>query len=824
MPSRLHRFPIDRQRSTFSPGLLGMLMLCVGGCGAAAEDVEPQPLPQVAQVASALTPHVYAEPPTPSEFYEPPTTNVVFVSPTGNDSDSGSLTAPFKTLGRALAVVNAKPAGPTWTIVLRAGTYREGELSVTRDNVTLQRYQSEVVRLWGSTLVTGFTGSTLASATLPGDMTRFEQNCADDHLLQGANRHFGAEYALGVFRAGVPLRRVASQPQPGEYTYDHASNVLTVAGGSSNVEVTTKLWALRSAASNVKLAGLDVRGYGTCTVDWSKTVNGTTYYKGAILLYKNTIAVSNSTLENSTVANNSASAVAVANAQGVRLLGNRVLNNGWTGIQAGNANGLVVSGNDISYNNVRRWANAVDAGMKITRVEDGVIFNNLFEHNAATGFWCDQHCGSTQPGTNWFIVARNTVRYNDEKGIFYEVSHHGVIASNLVHDNALTGIAVFGSRTVQLWNNTLVNNEETTTSYSGNLSVVDDNRCVSGDTLPGGQLCDGTKGTVPVQADVYDRCEPSSRGDLANTCNAERITLKNNLIAGSRSSRPLLNVEDPAATAYGAGRIISASDFQAYWRSASNAPSNVIEWQKNAGSAAIGYTTLAAFQSANPGYEGNSVERVTSTPSFFVDYAGKNFTQNPGSTDVWGRGAPLPSEVLKAIYWPETNPPQPTARIGAIEWKGKAAAADPCPLASAVHHRVNPTTGDSLYTLSESEAQSATAYGYTDNRGVAFRAAGSQLPGLSPVYRLMNPSVSAHLFTPSESERSSAMSQYGFTVDEGIGFYASMSGGTCLTPVYRLQSPVTYRHLLTVSTSERDLLISQGWADEGIRFYAATPF
>ncbi|HEX8537751.1 MAG TPA: metallophosphoesterase, partial [Cystobacter sp.] len=64
---------------------------------------------------------------------------------------------------------------------------------------------------------------------------------------------------------------------------------------------------------------------------------------------------------------------------------------------------------------------------------------------------------------------------------------------------------------------------------------------------------------------------------------------------------------------------------------------------------------------------------------------------------------------------------------------------------------------------------------------------------------------------------------YGFTVDEGIGFYASATAGPCLVPVYRLLSPVTYRHLLTASSSERDLLKSQGWTDEGIRFYAAAP-
>lgn len=799
---------------------LALLMLWAVSCGAppGEEPLEP------GTTKAGLTPHIYTAPPVPQELYEPPTTNVVFVSPTGDDSASGGVNTPFKTLGRALAVVNAQPAGATWTIVLKAGTYREGELSVTRDNVTIQRYRSDTVRLWGSTRITAFTGSGPYSATLPGDMTRFEQNCADSHLLHGSNRHTGAEYALGVFRAGVPLRRVASNPQPGEYTYDHATNVLTLRDSPTEVEVTTKLWALKIPASNVKLAGLDIEGYGSCTVDWSKTVNGTAYYKAAVLIYKDSISASNSVIENSTLANNSASAVAVANARGVKLSGNRILNNGWTGAQASDANGLVVTGNSISYNNFRRWANAVDAGMKIGRVEDGVIFNNLFEHNAATGFWCDQHCGSTNPGANWFIIARNTVRYNDEKGIFYEVSHHGVIASNLVHDNALTGIAVFGSRTVQVWNNTLVNNEETATGYSGNLSIVDDNRCVLGDTLPGGKLCDGSNGTVPVQPDVYDRCEPSSRGDLANTCNTERVILKNNLIAGSLASRPLLNVEDPNPTAYGASLIVSANDYQAYWRRASNAPTNVIEWQRTPGSAATGYTTLSAFRTANPGRESNSVESISSTPSYFVDYVGKNFTQNPASADVWGRGAVLPVEVLKAIYWPAANPSQPSARIGAIEWNGKAGSSTPtCPLVNTVFHRVNPTTGDNLYTVSESEAQAVAQSGYTEDRGVAFRAAASPLTGLVPVYRLLNPSTTAHLWTSSESERASAMSSYGFTVDEGIGFYASASSGSCLVPVYRLLSPTTHKHRLTASALERDQLKAQGWTDEGIRFYAAAP-
>jgi hypothetical protein len=83
---------------------------------------------------------------------------------------------------------------------------------------------------------------------------------------------------------------------------------------------------------------------------------------------------------------------------------------------------------------VRHPTTFVDPGMKVTNIQDGVVFGNVFEHNGASGFWCDQRCGGTS-ATRWFVIARNLARYNDGDGIFYEVSHHAVIASNVVHDN-----------------------------------------------------------------------------------------------------------------------------------------------------------------------------------------------------------------------------------------------------------------------------------------------------------------------------------------------------------------------------------------------------
>jgi len=645
------------------------------------ERLEPQPLdttrnPQVT--------HTYRPPATSTAYYEPPTTNVIFVAPPCEGCDTtgtGSKDAPYRTLREALVEVNGKPAdGSRWTIVMKRGTYREGELEVTRSNVTIQRYRREHVSLRGSQQLTRFSPSAPYTQTLtPQDVPNLpllENDCADTHLRRRDDWHYGAEFPLAVFRAGVPLRRVQGPTvQRGEYTYNHTTNVLTLADSPTEIEVTSKLWAIRSKASNVKLAGLDIQGYATCTVDWKKTVNGVAYFKGAVLLYKDCDETdcsvdSGSVLENSTVANNAGSAVAVAKARNVRLSGNIIVNNGWNGVHAATSPGLKVDNNTISFNNVRRWRNGVEAGMKITFIKDGVIYNNLFEHNAATGFWCDQGCGSTNPSANWFIVARNVARYNDSKGLFYEVSHHGVIASNVVHDNGESGIAVFGSRNVELWNNTAVDNNASAAVHTGNVSVVDDKRCVRGETLPGGALCTDRPGSDPLCPGNNDHCEPNSVGPLANTCNAEHVRIMNNIISGSQGTRPLLNVQDPNhQPLYHAGLIVDANDYQAYYRPSTSAPTILIDWQQNPGSDAIAYPSLSAFPVANDGRESNSVEKwgETSHP-YFVDYPNRNLAQNPASPDVWGRGATLPLKVLKAIYWPQTAPAQPSPRIGAIEW------------------------------------------------------------------------------------------------------------------------------------------------------------
>jgi len=151
-----------------------------------------------------------------------------------------------------------------------------------------------------------------------------------------------------------------------------------------------------------------------------------------------------------------------------------------------------------------------------------------------------------------------------------------------------------------------------------------------------------------------------------------------------------------------------------------------------------------------------------------------------------------------------------------------SAALDCASLSAPVYHRIKPSSGDSLYTVSASEATSAsTTYGYTEDRGVAFKAGSATATGLSPVYRLYNPTNFDHLWTIDENEKTSAASQYGYTVDEGTGFYASKTSGTCLIPVYRFVSSTLAKHRFATTVAERDSLSAAGWTAEGIKFYVA---
>ncbi len=87
--------------------------------------------------------------------------------------------------------------------------------------------------------------------------------------------------------------------------------------------------------------------------------------------------------------------------------------------------------------------------------------------------------------------------------------------------------------------------------------------------------------------------------------------------------------------------------------------------------------------------------------------------------------------------------------------------------------------------------------------------------GAVAMYRLYNPNSSEHFYTSDEAEKNKLVS-LGWH-DENIGWYAPTSSNT---PVYRLYNQAGGEHHYTYDVEERNHLISIGWKYEGIGWYS----
>lgn len=147
---------------------------------------------------------------------------------------------------------------------------------------------------------------------------------------------------------------------------------------------------------------------------------------------------------------------------------------------------------------------------------------------------------------------------------------------------------------------------------------------------------------------------------------------------------------------------------------------------------------------------------------------------------------------------------------------GPAAAAVSCTdLSAPVLHRVKPG-GPGLLTLWSGEADKAVRYGFTDDRGTAFRASPAAAAGLVGVHRLYARATGDFVYSVDAAEVRDAVAD-GYA-DEGVRFHVSATSGSCLVPVERWTQGG--RHRMAGSSAEGASLLAAGWRNEGVRFYA----
>ena len=364
---------------------------------------------------------------------------------TGSDSNSGSQTSPWKTIGHAVA---ASSSGST--IVIYGGTYREGSINLGGKKLTLQPYPHEQVWLNGSLVVSNWvaSGSVWVSSG-------WNYQFAVDTPSEAIDPNYPlAGHRDMVFIDGMPLTLVdsASQVGPGEFYVDYSNDSIYIGSNPNGHTVEAKDQAvalyISYGADGTIVQGLGFEDYAT---------SYSAAQAGALRVNCNSV-----TVKDNTFAYNALAGMAAYNPN-CTIEGNTFAFNGEKGLTANAINGSLIEGNAFAYNNQDHFADDWDAaGVKISDSSNVTVKDNLSDSNLSAGFWFDVGCSGT-------TIVGNESRNDSDSGIFYEISSNAIIASNLVVDSPLTGITVSGSSNVEVYNNTLAGNYQ-------DIRVQDDSR------------------------------------------------------------------------------------------------------------------------------------------------------------------------------------------------------------------------------------------------------------------------------------------------------------------------------------------------------------
>jgi outer membrane biosynthesis protein TonB len=149
-------------------------------------------------------------------------------------------------------------------------------------------------------------------------------------------------------------------------------------------------------------------------------------------------------------------------------------------------------------------------------------------------------------------------------------------------------------------------------------------------------------------------------------------------------------------------------------------------------------------------------------------------------------------------------------------------AATPSPecgvLTQNVYQVNNPSTQATVLTRNAGEVKTLLGSGFTEDKGVAFKASSRLVTGLTPIYRMTKGSDFVWIPKLAKAGEFESAKASGYT-SKYVEFYASTSQLDCTVPVTRLYKGSIHRY--SASPTEVADLAKAGWVTEGVRFWAA---
>ena len=540
----------------------------------------------------------------------------VVVSPSGSDSAVGSVGAPLRTLGRAIAV-----AGSGSTIVLRAGSYHESVVIPSSKRLTVQSWPGEAVWLDGSVPVSGWSAS--------GGLWRTAWSVKFDHsptYTRGASDNTAANWGFvnpaypmaahpdQVWVGGVAQRQMASKSQvgAGSFYYDEAGKTLWLGTNPSgtSVRASSLVQAMRIDSASSVVRGLGIRRFAPSVPDM-----------GAV-----TVEKPNVTVENVAITDSATTALHVgagsSTISGVTLRNVYVANSGMLGISATYADGLTLDQVVSEHNNVEHFNTApVSGGFKIARTRGISITNSVFRNNDGPGVWIDESSYNV-------TIDHNDVRDNTKHGIVLEISAKAEVTNNTVADNGGFGIKVNNTSSVTVSNNTFDGNDDRS------INLVQDTR-------------------QPTSATTAGRDKRQPFPDPTMTWLLGPVTVNNNTIANQHGGTCLLCVEDYSQQRSAAQIGVTANNDR-YTQPPSSIP-YLIVWSRGPGNPDV-YNTLTSFHTATGQEANGTMINSTDLPTT---------TTRPAMHAPQRRRGPSARRPARAGRWcTGLRRPTPTARPG----------------------------------------------------------------------------------------------------------------------------------------------------------------
>lgn len=564
----------------------------------------PAPVPPAPPVEPPVTPAPPTAPGTPNTAGSAPVgstayaipARAVFAAPGGSDSAAGTLAAPLRTIGAAIA--RASQGG---AVVLRGGSYHEEVLIPDNKALTVQAYPNEAVWIDGSRQVSNFAAA--GKAFVASNWTPAFDSSSTYQWGKPGTEHGGsfvdpahpmAANPDQVWIDNVAQKQVASLAQvtAGTFFVDYGAKKLYIgtnpAGKTVRASALAKAMSIR--ANNAVIRGIGIRRFAPSVP-----------HMGAVTVERPGVV-----MENVAITDNATTGIAVG-AVDVTLRNISATRNGLMGASAVYADRLKVIGLDASTNNVERFKPApVAGGMKITRTRGVAVSQSTFRDNLATGLWLDESVFDT-------TIVGNEITGNTSHGISAEISAKVRMVDNVVADNRSFGVKVNNTSDVEIWNNT----------FSGNgrqINIVQDLRRASNRATPGHD----PRQTFP---------------DKTMTWINGPVTVRNNIVAATNSAGNCMLCVEDYSKQFSAEQLQVTAEGNVYHRATVQSPAWAVVWSRGGGNPSV-FTTIAAFRNGT-GQEKRHLELTGASPLAPVTLvANRSVQDQAGAVAV-----PLPASI-----------------------------------------------------------------------------------------------------------------------------------------------------------------------------------